>query len=282
MFLLHKDIQEITDYLQRSAHLDEELLARCQEPMEEEKYDDAVRIAFLVLEKRLRQAAGIDQGTGRELANRVFGNDSMLLKEVNLDAGMASALRELYAGAFGVFRNPVAHQLDAGYGAVECREIVTLVDLLLRQISKAQSPEAQLKKLLKHRKVSATVQSWLGSILAGVDAQNVIVGDKMIGLHSSERSFGQIDPRKQSLAIRCFTRGEPLVGTKVASVKYAPRWGTFSVKNQNQANQAIEILKQSRARLNSAIEAGEPTAYFAGGAKQGSSKKNSMIDVETV
>ena len=99
----------------------------------------------------------------------------------------------------------------------------------------------------------------------------VNVGKKFAGLYSPEKSFASFQPAKTALVFECFTRGQPMEGVKVANKKYAPRWGMFTVKSEDQVEFAVRSLTESQARLKDAIKAGEPTSYYSGG--QGFAKK---------
>ncbi|HZQ06114.1 MAG TPA: TIGR02391 family protein [Anaerolineae bacterium] len=286
MLILPEDVKQLTLYFQRSANLDEELASRCLEPLEDGRYDDAVRLAFLVLEKRLREVTGLERGTGADLANRAFNNDSDLVKRLGLDSdpGMTSGLRQLYAGAFSVFRNPAAHRIDISYTPAQTREIISLVNLLLRQLNVVDSPEIPLKRLFSNRKIPLTIQAWYRELITDLVVlisdlkQNV--GEKYIGLHSHEKAFASIGLKKTQIEIVCFTRGRALMGTKVLNPKSSPRWGKARIKSKSQISQGVEILKESQSRLVAAIEAGEPTGYFSGGSKKGSpdDEKNDDMD----
>jgi uncharacterized protein (TIGR02391 family) len=148
MLWLTRDVEGLSRYLQDQANLDSQLVFRCRHDLERGRYDDAVRKAFLVLEERMRSSMGVESMTGRELALKAFGNgEGPLAKKMRANAARASALRELYAGAFGVFRNPAAHHLDAGFEGEECREIIILVNLLLRQLATIQP---KYEKVFQH------------------------------------------------------------------------------------------------------------------------------------
>jgi hypothetical protein len=95
------------------------------------------------------------------------------------------------------------------------------------------------------------------------------IGQKYAGLYSPERSFASLRPMKTALNLECFTRGQPMEGVKVSNVRFAPRWGRFTVKQQSQVEFVVRTLKEAQARLKAAIHAGEPTSYFSGGATPG-------------
>lgn len=140
--------------------------------------------------------------------------------------------------------------------------------------------EQALQELFRSRGVTESVQEWYGEIIDALRSWNeeiwTNIGKKYIGVYSPERSFASIQPRKTSIRVECFSRGERLEGTKVSSTRFSPRWAKFTVKAKRDVHAAIEILKESHTRLKAAMKAGEPTAYFSGGEKPGSSFEGSI------
>lgn len=134
--------------------------------------------------------------------------------------------------------------------------------------------EKALKELFETYGVPPNVQDWYRQIEKALRDWNeeiwTNIGKKYIGVYSPEKSFASIEPRPTSLRIECFSRGEPLAGTKISSAKFSPRWVKFSVKQAEQVNHAIETLKASHKLLKAAMKAGELTAYFSGGIRPGS------------
>jgi len=131
--------------------------------------------------------------------------------------------------------------------------------------------EQALKELFSSRRTTGNVQEWYREIINALRNWDeeiwTNIGKKYIGVYSPERSFASIEPRKTSISVECFSRGERLEGTKVSNVTSSPRWAKFTVKAKNQVDPAIEILKESQRRLKAAMKAGEPTSYFSGGKK---------------
>ncbi len=118
-------------------NLDAELKRRCLPILgagstDPTLWDSAVRTAIVVLEERIRRAAGIaDQGsTGRDLVNDVFAEKGTLAGRFE-SGSERSGYRDLYAGVVGVFRNRYAHRLidptpeDGG-------ALIVFVNLLLK------------------------------------------------------------------------------------------------------------------------------------------------------
>lgn len=125
--------------------LDGELYEQCAPLLKVERYDAAVREAFTILETRLRESVqeviSPEVLNGRDTASDLIGKafrsgDGPLARKLGLDASKGSALRELYSGTFGFYRNQVMHQRPA-YGASTALEIIVLVGLLLRYLPKS-------------------------------------------------------------------------------------------------------------------------------------------------
>lgn len=135
--------------------------------------------------------------------------------------------------------------------------------------------EEALKKIFETHKVAPQVQDWYYQIVKSLQEYDgeiwMNIKRKYIGFYAPEKSFASFEIRPTVIKIECFSRGEPIEGTKVASAKFAPRWVKFSISSTEQMKSGIEILKESHRRLKSAIHVGEFTAYFSGGIKPGES-----------
>lgn len=260
MLLLPDEINSLTNSLANLGKFDEELIAETKKALEDQRYDDAVRDAFLVLEARLRLVTGIEREQGTDLANKAFGNNAELPRKLNIDndPGMTSALRQLYAGAFGVFRNPAAHQLKVDYSANECRAILSLVNLLLGKLNVAHSSEARLKAIYERSKASREVQTWCKKIIDHFRQQEpepvVNVGLTKIGLHIGGRNFAQIAPHPQRLDFSVFTDGSSIKGVKPE--RNHPQRGRFSHKRSDKLERTLKILETCRTNLIRALEMG--------------------------
>ncbi len=137
-----------------------------------------------------------------------------------------------------------------------------------------------LKKLFDSHKIPEQIRGWYQQIENALyeydDEIWTNVKTKYIGIYSPEKAFASIQIRPTVIQIECFSRGEPLEGTKVVSEKFSPRWVKFSVKSKDQVQTAIEILKESHRRIKAAIHAGEYTAYFSGGIRPREDEKENM------
>ncbi len=136
MLLTDYEIKALQQLLDGSAGMDEELLNRCADFLHSGKYDEAVRNAFILLEERLRVAVNKEGMTGSQLANFAFSPAAgPLAKLLGNNEAEREGLRELFSGAFKLFRNPTAHGV-VGYDQVEGKSIIGLVNLLLKIVSK--------------------------------------------------------------------------------------------------------------------------------------------------
>lgn len=133
--------------------------------------------------------------------------------------------------------------------------------------------EEALEELFQTHAVQKNVQEWYFQVEKALRGWNeetwTNIGKKYIGVYSPEKALASFEPRPTSLRIECFSRGEPLPGTKVSNAKLAPRWARFTVKQPDQVAPAIQVLKKSHQLLKAAMRAGELTSYFAGGIKPG-------------
>jgi hypothetical protein len=98
-------------------NLDSEIKQRCLPILgagsnDPKLWDSVVRTAGVLLEERLRSVGGIvdTSRTGRDLVNDVFGNRGTLIAKIPNDSERLG-YRDMYAGIFGLFRNPYAHRL---------------------------------------------------------------------------------------------------------------------------------------------------------------------------
>jgi uncharacterized protein (TIGR02391 family) len=138
MILTDDELNKLRDAIESQISIDDELLRRCGKLLHLGAYDEAVRSAFVLLEERLREMLGEESMTGANLANAAFNTkDGPLSKHLGKNISEREGLRELYSGAFKVFRNPSAHSA-VGYDSSDGKEIVSLVNLLLRILKRAE------------------------------------------------------------------------------------------------------------------------------------------------
>ena len=122
-------------------HFDPELWERCRIPLssagnDPKTWDNAVRMATVVLEERLRKLGKIDtidtNATGANIVNLIFAPKKSILSG-KLKANELQAYRDLYSGVMSVFRNPYGHRIidpDPEVGGA----ILVFIDLLLKML----------------------------------------------------------------------------------------------------------------------------------------------------
>ena len=138
MILTDKEMDQVRRALEAQAGFDEELTRRCGHLIHLGAFDEAVRSAFVLLEERLRKSVNEERMTGTQLANFAFNPaKGPLSQQLGHSGSEKEGLRELYSGAFKLFRNPTAHGV-VEYSAAEGRAIISLVDLLLRILQRAE------------------------------------------------------------------------------------------------------------------------------------------------
>jgi len=138
MILTDEEMQRVRQFIETQAGLGEELVRRCGPLIHLGKFDEAVRSAFVFLEERLRKAVNEEGMTGTQLANYAFNpTKGPLAKHLGRNQSEREGLRELYSGAFRLFRNPTAHGV-VGYSAAEGKAIIGLVDLMLKMLKRAE------------------------------------------------------------------------------------------------------------------------------------------------
>jgi hypothetical protein len=124
--------------LAHTTHLDSELKKRCLPSLatgsNPSNWDNACRTAGVILEERLRDVGAIKDTSkiGLGLVNEVFSERGTLAAKVTTPAER-QGYRDLYAGFFGVFRNPSAHRL-ADPTPEEGGAFIVFVDLLLKKL----------------------------------------------------------------------------------------------------------------------------------------------------
>jgi uncharacterized protein (TIGR02391 family) len=108
-------------------------------------YDGAVRAAFVRLETRMRELAGVPATdgsfVGRRLVNRLLPENGITDRWTpegllgQLKEQEQAAARELFLGAFGLFRNATGHR-ETGYTREEATDVLSLVALCFRLLDK--------------------------------------------------------------------------------------------------------------------------------------------------
>jgi uncharacterized protein (TIGR02391 family) len=123
--------------LLRVANLDAGLRAQAIPAFRRGQYDLAVFAAMREVEDRVRfEAPTVATLVGVDLMKNAFKQGGPLA-DPDLVAGERVARMEMFAGAFGVHRNPAGHGLVDYTDPQEAAEVVLLANNLLRQLARA-------------------------------------------------------------------------------------------------------------------------------------------------
>lgn len=105
-------------------------------------YSAAVLEAFKQVEVRVRSAARLpDALDGVKLMRAAFNGDKGPLRDVEADPAERQAMPHLFAGAYGVVRNPAAHRDVDLDDPIEAAELILLANHLLRIVDRRSVPE---------------------------------------------------------------------------------------------------------------------------------------------
>jgi len=138
MLLTDDEMKIVRDSVERQAGFDEELIKRCSSLIHIKAFDEAVRNAFVLLEEKMRKALNKENATGYQMVQFAFSANGPFTKLLSHDQLEYEGTRDLFAGAFRLYRNPAAHTI-VGYSAGEARGIISLVDLLIKRLEKLGS-----------------------------------------------------------------------------------------------------------------------------------------------
>jgi len=96
------------------------------------RYDDACSAAFRELEINVRSLCGFaDDVVGVELMREAFKPDVGPLTDAAVPKAEQVAVRDLFAGAMGYFRNPLAHRKVGIIHATQCASIILFANELI-------------------------------------------------------------------------------------------------------------------------------------------------------
>jgi uncharacterized protein (TIGR02391 family) len=125
-----------TERLQRGLHPKIEAKARPQFLMGE--YEQGVFVSFKSVEIHVRKLGGFGEDViGVDLMNKAFGPTGPLVDPA-ASKGEKDATRALFAGAYGLLRNPSGHR-EVNYDDVtEAAEAVQLASLLMRILDRIE------------------------------------------------------------------------------------------------------------------------------------------------
>jgi len=118
----------------------EELLSRCIPLFEQELYEPSIREAFVLLEQRIRERAGLDASDiGVELVDKAFGpKKAMLEVPLCVDEGERLGVHQLFRGAMGLLKNPPSHRSVPEFQDRRvAAEIIVFSDFLLNLLKTA-------------------------------------------------------------------------------------------------------------------------------------------------
>jgi uncharacterized protein (TIGR02391 family) len=102
-------------------------------------WEIAAFAAFKEVEVRVRALAGVGPAEiGVPLMRQAFSAKSGALTDPAVDAGEQVATMELFAGAVGLFKNPISHRPVNYDDATEAAEIILLADLLMRLLDRVE------------------------------------------------------------------------------------------------------------------------------------------------
>jgi hypothetical protein len=113
-------------------------------------------------------------------------------------------------------------------------------------------------------RVRGLFQSLSEQVKAIDDACFYKVNKTAITFYSPERTFLYVHPRPNALRMALFTGGEPLDGVQQMESKNAgQKWGSLSVEDQDQLQEAFLLVEESHKRINAAIKRNERTSWHA-------------------
>lgn len=131
------DADDGTALIRAEARLDVDLhpriAARVQTQFLLGEYELAALAAMREVEIRVRELSGAEaRDIGVALMRQAFRPEAGPLTDRNAEKGEQEALSALFAGAIGVFKNPVSHRQVDYEDPTLASEVVLLADLLLR------------------------------------------------------------------------------------------------------------------------------------------------------
>jgi uncharacterized protein (TIGR02391 family) len=138
VFLTNDEMQVLRETVEAQAGYDPELIKTCSHLIHIQAFDEAVRNSFVLLEDRLRKVLNKQGATGFQMAQYAFSTNGPFTKLLSHNQLEYEGTRDLFFGAFRLYRNPSAHTI-VGYSAGEARSIISLVNLLLVRIEQLAS-----------------------------------------------------------------------------------------------------------------------------------------------
>lgn len=100
-------------------------------------YTDDIRGAFVLLERRIRDIAGLKAGlVGQELINAAFHPGTGILQPVSSVTAEREGLHHLLQGIFLYYRNPIAHRA-VNFALESPKQVLSLIDHALLLVNRA-------------------------------------------------------------------------------------------------------------------------------------------------
>jgi uncharacterized protein (TIGR02391 family) len=124
-------IRRMSDEARLAAGLHSRIEARVRQQFLLREYELAAFAALREVEIRVRELAEAPESSiGVDLMQHAF-NEGGPLSDPSLDKGERAAVRALYWGAIGVFKNPPSHRQIDYRNPTQAAEVILLADLLL-------------------------------------------------------------------------------------------------------------------------------------------------------
>lgn len=135
MLLTNDELQLVREAVEVQGGINRDLIQRCARLIHINAFDEAVQQAFVILEERLRRLLKKERATGIQMVQFAFSSEGPFSKLLAGNQPEREGLEHLMSAAFKLYRNPAAHSI-VGYSAAEARAIISLVDLILKQIDR--------------------------------------------------------------------------------------------------------------------------------------------------
>ncbi len=154
-------------------------------------FTDDIRGAFVLLERRIREIAGLkDRLVGQELINAAFHPSNGILQPVSSVTAEREGLHHLLLGIFLYYRNPIAHRA-VDFALESPRQVLSLIDHALLLVNRANesafSPadfvgphEGQILRRRDYRVDIKGSAKGRPDIVALLELGAVLDGDKMV------------------------------------------------------------------------------------------------------
>ena len=148
---------------------DADLISTCQANVAVGHYDDAVREAFIIVERRIRELADLPEAEpkkhGRDLIFSAINESKTYFARRLRRLGVElESARFFISGGFGLIRNPVMHAL-VGHDRETCIAILRAANLMLRLIEQGRASVEDLWDMIQHPLEAAAADAALRKLL---------------------------------------------------------------------------------------------------------------------